>query len=319
MISPALVPAAPALPHSDRSWPDAARHDAASLVEADEADAHGDVCDDADWADQVDAATATLAGVIVDTGDRATQLVDHATTVLCLTSVMSTQLGGVAERAAGVADQAATIAGRSRDAATAVAEIRLLVDDARDAVQALGATVQDIGRISATLQRMALETRMVGLNAAIEAARAGSAGAGFAVVAEKVRELADGANAASEQIIAHLTVVRDNARRSATVMERVGRDVEGIDAHAVQIAEAATHQERGIGEIASGLTDATTSVDEIVRHVEDVTETGMALSTQAQAGRHALEALAALQATPAGGVCDERAPRPDGDATEYGT
>jgi methyl-accepting chemotaxis protein len=138
---------------------------------------------------------------------------------------------------------------------------------------------------------MALETRMVGLNAAIEAARAGAAGAGFAVVADKVRELADGANAASEQIIARLTAVRDSAVRSAAVMQRVGDDVGAIDLHAVDIARAAAQQEVGIAEIASGLSGATRSVDEIVKHVEDVTETGMALSDRARLGADALQVL----------------------------
>jgi methyl-accepting chemotaxis protein len=256
--------------------------------------------DDQDYVDHDDraeraaattAAAETLAGVMLDAGERAAQLVDRSTTVLCLASVMSTQLGDVSTRAAGVALEASTIASRSRDAAQAVTEIRALVDEARAAVQALGDTAQDIGRISSTLQRMALETRMVGLNAAIEAARAGAAGAGFAVVADKVRELADGANAASEQIIARLTAVRDSAVRSAAVMQRVGDDVGAIDLHAVDIARAAAQQEVGIAEIASGLSGATRSVDEIVKHVEDVTETGMALSDRARLGEDALQVL----------------------------
>jgi methyl-accepting chemotaxis protein len=274
--------------------------------------------DRAAWDAQAEAASETLAVVIVETGERAGQLVDHATTVLCLTSVMSTHLVGVADRAAAVAGQASTIAGRSRDAATAVAEIRLLVEEARDAVRALGSTAQDIGRISATLQRMALETRMVGLNAAIEAARAGAAGAGFAVVAEKVRELADGANAASEQIIARLTAVRDSAARSAAVMERVGSDVGAIDRHAVDIARAAAEQESGVAEIASGLGAATASVDEIIQQVENVTEAGMTLADRARAGQGALEVLrwAPAQSDPleASGAAGGHADRSDADA-----
>lgn len=252
--------------------------------------------------DALDEATATLATVIGETGARASRLVDHATTVLCLTSVMGTQLGEVSGRAAGVATEASTIAARSRDAAAAVVEIRALVDEARSVVQALGSTAQDLGRVSAMLQRMALETRMVGLNAAIEAARAGTAGAGFAVVAEKVRELADGANATAEQITARLAAVRDSALRSASVMERVGNDVGTVDAHAVEIARAAAQQEQAMAEIAVGLTGVTTSVDDIVRHAEDMTETGMTLSDRAQAGRDALDALDALAAPPGAGA-----------------
>jgi methyl-accepting chemotaxis protein len=252
--------------------------------------------------DALEAATATLATVIGETGARAARLVDHATTVLCLTSVMGTQLGDVSDRASGVATEASTIAARSRDAAAAVVDIRALVEEARAAVQALGSTAQDLGRVSAMLQRMALETRMVGLNAAIEAARAGAAGAGFAVVAEKVRELADGANATAEQITARLAAVRESALQSAAVMERVGNDVGTVDAHAVEIARAAAQQEQAMAEIAVGLSGVTTSVGDIVRHVEDMTETGMTLSDRAQAGRDALDALDTAAAAPGAGV-----------------
>ncbi|MGZ8458472.1 MAG: methyl-accepting chemotaxis protein [Gemmatirosa sp.] len=255
-----------------------------------------DTCDDTRDEPAGDAPVDTLAALVQRTGEQATQLVDHATTVLCLTSVMGTQLVDVNARATGVAARAGDIAARSRDAAAATAEIRALVDEARAAVQELGASARDIARISNTLQRMALETRMVGLNAAIEAARAGAAGAGFAVVAEKVRELADGANAASEQIIARLTAIRDHAVQSAVVMERVGTNVGLVDAHAVDIAAAAAQQESGMAEIALGVSGISAAVEEIVRHVEDVTETGMALSTGAGAGVDAVDALRALRA-----------------------
>jgi methyl-accepting chemotaxis protein len=244
-----------------------------------------------DASDAREAAVDTLASLVQRSGTQASQLVDHCTTVMCLTSVMGTQLVDVDARASGVAAQAGDIAARSRDAAAATAEIRALVDEARAAVQELGACARDIERISGTLQRMSLETRMVGLNAAIEAARAGAAGAGFTVVADKVRELADGANAASEQIIGRLTAIRDRALQSSAVMERVGATVGVVDAHAVDIAAAAAAQESGMAEIAVGVSGLSAAVEQIVRHVEDATETGMALSADATAGLQAVDAL----------------------------
>jgi hypothetical protein len=236
---------------------------------------------------QIDAVEQTAAHV----GEQAGMLADRATAVLCVTSVMGTQLGAVRERATAVATAAADTTRHSRAAAAAAAEIRALVEGARTGVDTLAAHARDIEATSAALDRLALESRLVALNAAVQAAHAGAAGAGFAVVADKVRELADGASVASAQIIARLSAIRDRAVHAASVMTSVSGRVEGIDAFTAAVAHAAAHQEAGTAEITEAIAEAERSVGEVVRAVEDIAEVGMTLSDDAERGLAAARAL----------------------------
>jgi methyl-accepting chemotaxis protein len=138
----------------------------------------------------------------------------------------------------------------------------------------------------------------------VQAAHAGEAGAAFAVVADKVRELADGASAASAQIVARLSAIRDHAVHAASVMTGVCSRVEGIDAFTTAVAHAAADQEAGTAEITEAIAEAERSVGEVVRAVEDITEVGMVLTVDAERG---LEAARAMRETVAASVAgDER-------------
>lgn len=295
-MSTLLFPQSP--PVDDASLARAA-HDVAALSPADD-----------DGATTSKTSRVTLEDTLSHIGAQAGALVDRTTTVLCLTSVTGTRLGDVRERAADVAASSGDLAERSRAAAGATAEIRTLVEGARAAVEALGSHARDIERVSASLTRLALETRFVGLNAAIEAARAGAAGAGFGVVAEKVRELADGANSAADEIVTRLAAIRDRAVRSAAVMERVGEQVGAIDRFTAAVADAATVQEHGTAEITTGLIDVEASLAEITSATEQITEVGMTLSEDAERGAAAVRELASV-----GGRTEPAAPSGVAEAT----
>ena len=255
-------------------------------ADGDAADAARDAAADGGQARRLADASAALASV----SSRGQTLVDGSTAVLCRTSVMRTHLAEVERQVQRVTARADDIAGRSRDAADATAEMRTLVATTADAVRELGAHARDIERISATLARLALETRFVGLNAAIEAARAGTAGVGFGVVAEKVRELADGASSAAEQIVTRLGAIRRTALASEGAMEEVGGRIGAIDACAGVIAASAAEQAGSVTEIAGEVAHLTATVDEIVAATEDMTEAGMRIDADAARARDAVAA-----------------------------
>ncbi|MGI6187771.1 MAG: methyl-accepting chemotaxis protein, partial [Brevibacillus sp.] len=85
-------------------------------------------------------------------------------------------------------------------------------------VQQLEQRSRDISQIIAVITEIARQTNLLALNAGIEAARAGEHGKGFAVVAEEVRKLAEGTNAAAQQIVSMISEIQ---KSTAAIVEQM--------------------------------------------------------------------------------------------------
>jgi methyl-accepting chemotaxis protein len=148
-------------------------------------------------------------------------------------------------------------------AAGEIARIVESVDDSVARVQQLGAHSQAIGQVVETIREIADQTNLLALNAAIEAARAGEAGRGFAVVADEVRKLAERTSGATREIEGTIDSIRreteeavaaigasaDQAgqgsattRQAAELLERIHDQVEETRRRIANIAEATREQ-----------------------------------------------------------------------------
>jgi methyl-accepting chemotaxis protein len=117
-----------------------------------------------------------------------------------------------------------------------LSEVKGSVERATGEVIALNSTMADINSFVSTVSSIADQTNLLALNAAIEAARAGEAGRGFAVVADEVRKLAASSQLAAEDIVQLTGVVTARVTSSARAMEtstarvaeieRVSRDID---------------------------------------------------------------------------------------------
>jgi PAS domain S-box-containing protein len=136
-----------------------------------------------------------------------------------------------ATEAASQADAARDCAERGADvvrqAVDAIAEVRENSRHLQENMEELAGRAESIGQVMNVINDIADQTNLLALNAAIEAARAGEAGRGFAVVADEVRKLAEKTMSATKEVGPAIVAIQNGAR---TNMEIVERTVQSVDA-----------------------------------------------------------------------------------------
>lgn len=105
-------------------------------------------------------------------------------------------------------------------------EIKLSVDYSAQKIQIMGTQSDQINDIVVTIEEIASQTNLLALNAAIEAARAGEAGKGFAVVADEVRKLAERTSTATKEIGALIKSIQKVVAESVSAMDKEVSEVE---------------------------------------------------------------------------------------------
>jgi len=171
------------------------------------------------------------------------------------------EIASSAQRATEVATEAA----RSADAAGAT-------------VTKLGESSQAIGNVVRLITSIAEQTNLLALNATIEASRAGEAGKGFAVVANEVKDLAQAAARATDDITVRVNVTQEDAGAAGvaiseimTVIEQVNQ-IQAVIAAALEQQSATTSEiVRSVGEVSAGSTDIAATVAGIASAASDTT------------------------------------------------
>ncbi len=209
-----------------------------------------------------------------------------------------------------------------------IGRLQARIDAAASEIESLGARSDEIGKIVAMIDDIASQTNLLALNAAIEAARAGEQGRGFAVVADEVRQLAErvaaatkeigtlietvrtGLGASVEAMSEGVTEMRSSSRAAEGAGEALARIMEAVSAVSGQITDIAqgaeslqgassemTSKIAGVGDVASGNRDAARlmatqadTVSESVSSVAAVAEQNSAATEQVSASTEEMSA-----------------------------
>ncbi|HTY59504.1 MAG TPA: methyl-accepting chemotaxis protein [Bacteroidota bacterium] len=203
--------------------------------------------------------------------------VEEMTKTIVENSRNATETAGIAKSAREAAEQGGKVV---EETVTAMRRIAEVVEQSATTVRALGKSSDQIGEIVSVIDDIADQTNLLALNAAIEAARAGEQGRGFAVVADEVRKLAERTTRATKEIAGMINKIQidtkgavdsiqqgtKNVAEGIALADRAGTSLHGIVTNAQKVTDmisqiaAASEQQSSASEQISKNVDAISSV-----------------------------------------------------------
>ncbi len=231
------------------------------------------------------------------------------------TDQVATAMTEMAATVQEVAKNTASASTAAHGADLQAAEGRKIVNDAIEAIhtlagevgrtagviEELGEHTENVGSILEVIRAIADQTNLLALNAAIEAARAGEQGRGFAVVADEVRTLASRTRSSTEEIQGMLERLQQGTREAVSVMGRGREQADASVAEAVRAGEALESIAQSVTtindmntQIATAAEEQSAVAEEMNRNVVNISHLSTQTTEAADRTSHAAEELARL-------------------------
>jgi methyl-accepting chemotaxis protein len=197
--------------------------------------------------------------------------------------------------ASGAEELAASVGEISRQAADALSISQKAVDQANQTnaiVSGLATAAQKIGDVVKLINNIAEQTNLLALNATIEAARAGEAGRGFAVVASEVKSLATQTSKATDEISGQIAEVQNTTTSAVNVIEAISQTIGRINEISSAIAAAVEEQAAVTQSMSSNMQVAAKGVADISANVSEIASVARSVDTATRKVKEASRALA---------------------------
>jgi methyl-accepting chemotaxis protein len=258
--------------------------------------------------DQVASAATQLYANADQMATASEEVAAQAATVATAAEEMAATSGDIAQscnqaaegsqHANGVATEGAEVVRKTVDVMGRIAE---KVQISARSVESLGARSDQIGEIVGTIEDIADQTNLLALNAAIEAARAGEQGRGFAVVADEVRALAERTTKATKEISSMIKNIQNETKGAVGTMEEGVREVENGTTEAAksgaalqEILDQINAVTMQVSQIATAAEEQTATTSEISNNIHQMTEVVQQTARGAQDSSQAASGLARL-------------------------
>jgi len=232
-----------------------------------------------------------------------------------ITSIMNTAIQQVNESVSSVTRYSTVAADAAQSGAVTVNEtlagmesIKTKVGASAEKVQEMGQRSSEIGAIVETIEDIASQTNLLALNAAIEAARAGEHGKGFAVVADEVRKLAERSSQATKEIGGLIAGIQSTVAEAVKAMDEGSQEVtKGVEkanesgkalAQILKAAQAVNDQagqaSQAVARMSESSGELVNSVDSVSAIVEENTAATEEMSANSSEVTQAIESIASV-------------------------
>ena len=215
-------------------------------------------------------AQKTIAEDLARISESASSTSSQTASVAAAATQASTGVQSIASGAEQLSASAAEIS-QQVSRASQISREAVTEADATDAtVKTLAESAQRIGEIVSLITAIAEQTNLLALNATIEAARAGEAGKGFAVVASEVKGLANQASSATEEISSQVSEVQGATQRAAEAIASIRGTISEVESVSSAVAAAVEEQTSVTADMSSNMQDVATGVTDISEAIQRI-------------------------------------------------